>query len=110
MGFLQTRLVHKAFVVSLSDSGVFPELPVPSPDGLLSFPQFEWLYKNANLSGSLPKRCLEAGHGWRCLHLSVALPYVQTPVFIIQSIADSWQVKSPIFDDGLRALGDNIRE
>ncbi|CAK0893573.1 unnamed protein product, partial [Prorocentrum cordatum] len=89
----------RPFVAVLSDSGVFPGPgPVGSsaaPEGLLRFPQFQWLFERTNLSGSLPPPCTSEEAPWGCLHVLGALPHVATPVFLLQSLADSWQLSEP---------------
>lgn len=89
---LKARCRGPVFVAALSDSGVFPEWQMPAPLGVLSFPQFAWLHHNVNASTAAPPTCLGKGSAWRCLSLEHALPHVQTPVFVLQSFADSWQL------------------
>jgi len=115
---LETRVKTSVFVAVLSDSGVFPEQQQQQqqrqqhqqhPD-LLEFPQFKWIYENTHVSGSLPSGCLQAGLGWRCLHVGLALPHVQTPVFLLQSLIDSWHVASLEDNKTLPALVTRISE
>ncbi|CAJ1458987.1 unnamed protein product [Effrenium voratum] len=85
----------RVFVAVLSDSGFFPDWSAKSiPAGVLHFPQFQWLFATGNVSAALPPECLAAGHGWRCMLLETALPYVKTPCFVLQSTVDSWQLQS----------------
>jgi len=99
----------RVFVAVLSDSGIFPAWSEAEPAGVLAFPQFEWLFTHTNLSRNLPPACLERGLGWRCLLVSVALPFVTTPVFLLQSAADSWHVHDPEGEGALAALSAHIR-
>lgn len=82
------------FIAVLADSGIFPHWSQAPPPGVLHFPQFQWLFENVGAGEGLPKGCLEAGLGWRCLLVDEVLRYVNTPVFLLQSFVDSWQVAS----------------
>lgn len=113
--YLEMRAKNTAFVAVLSDSGVFPEQQKQQRQpqqhsALLEFPQFRWIHANTNVSGSLPAGCLQAGFGWRCMHIGVALPHVRTPVFVLQSLADSWHVASLVDNGTLPTLAARIRD
>lgn len=52
------------------------------------------VFKLHNMSASLPKACIDDqpdGLGWRCLFAIPALKHVTVPVFLVQSMYDSWQ-------------------
>jgi len=100
----------EVFVAGLADSSVFPAWTEPTPKGVLAFPQFQWIYENTNASGSAPPDCLAEGLSWHCLHVGVALPYVSTPVFIVQSILDSWQVSDLSMNSSLLTLSSRLRK
>eukprot|EP00930_Biecheleria_cincta_P095901 TRINITY_DN87793_c0_g1_i1.p1 TRINITY_DN87793_c0_g1~~TRINITY_DN87793_c0_g1_i1.p1 ORF type:complete len:735 (-),score=80.04 TRINITY_DN87793_c0_g1_i1:136-2340(-) len=102
--------LRQVFVVSLADSGIFPEWRNPVPRGVLHFPQFQWLAMHANVTYALPQACRDAGHAWRCLFVGTALPYVSTPVFVLQSMVDSWHVVDSGDRPALEALRERLRE
>jgi len=108
---IQARARGRVLVVALADSSVFPDWPSgPPPAGLLEFPQFEWIYRTTNASHAAPRTCASRGLGWRCLQVGVALPHVATPVFLLQSAADSWHVRNASDPRALTALAARMRE
>lgn len=108
--YLQKRTRTPVFVTALADSGVFADWRSVAGPGamqkmtpsILSFPQMKWIFENTNSSGSAPSGCLEAALGWRCLLVDKALKYVKTPVFLLQSAIDSWQISDINQQDAIR--------
>eukprot|EP00927_Polykrikos_kofoidii_P043704 TRINITY_DN37786_c0_g1_i1.p1 TRINITY_DN37786_c0_g1~~TRINITY_DN37786_c0_g1_i1.p1 ORF type:complete len:754 (-),score=86.61 TRINITY_DN37786_c0_g1_i1:36-2297(-) len=107
---LLSRLAGRVFVAALADSGLFPEWrDAFIPRGVLAFPQFEWIYDYGNASGVAPIGCLEQGLSWRCILADVALAHIHTPVFLLQSIADSWHVSEADDEGALSSLALHLR-
>jgi hypothetical protein len=86
--------VPGARVAALADSGFF--LDFNATGSSLTYPQrMQWTYENANISGMLYPQCLAqwpVSEGWRCFMAQYVAPFIQTPLFMIQSYHDSYQV------------------
>jgi len=57
-------------------------------------PQYQWVAKAQNVSGSVNSACAAAHPGldsWKCFMAQYTLPHVQTPAFIVNSFYDAWQ-------------------
>lgn len=87
-------------------SGFFPARP--SVDGVQVYQsQMKEVFFMQHLSQTLPSRCLSsqhAGQDWRCVIAANVSPFVESPVFFLDSIADRWQLgcifnAQPIDDD-----------
>ncbi|CAE7687223.1 PAE7 [Symbiodinium sp. CCMP2592] len=101
----------RVFVAALADSGVFPSwAAAEAPPGTLHFPSLAELFALGNVSGALPQGCLEQGHGWRCLLLGTALPFVRTPAFALQSLVDSWSLTPRPTAGALASLNGHMSE
>jgi hypothetical protein len=47
------------------------------------------------MSGGVNQRCVSAqppGSEWKCFMAATTLPYIQTPLFIFNSLVDAWQM------------------
>lgn len=56
--------------------------------------RMKWVYSSMNSSASMNDLCVQAmgeANGWRCLFGSNVAPYVQTPMFVLNSKYDTWQ-------------------
>ena len=57
-------------------------------------PVYRHIFTMQNVSVSLNAACLAAqapGSEWQCFLAAVTLPYIQTPLLVSNSLADSWQ-------------------
>jgi len=80
----------------------------PSVDGVQVYqPQMKKVFLMQKLSHTLPSSCVSSqhsGHEWRCVLAATVSPFVKSPVFFLESIADTWQLgcifnAQPIDDD-----------
>ena len=64
-------------------------------DGQRRFPAvMQWVYAAMGCSASINARCLShygEGGGWRCMLGALAAPFVQLPLFVLNSKYDTWQ-------------------
>lgn len=96
--YIQTRVrrVSKASVRVLADAGFF--LDEPSYDGTKIMRSiFRKMYTLHNSSASLNHGCLreqKRKRKYRCFFPQYSLPFVTTPVFLVNSLYDSWQIGS----------------
>lgn len=64
-------------------------------DGVPQFPsRMQWGYTTWNSSASMNEGCLAhygLDDGWKCMFGSNLAPFVQTPLFVLNSKYDSWQ-------------------
>ena len=59
-------------------------------------PRMQWVYRAMNASASVNQACLKAcgsGNGWKCMFGANVAPFIQTPMFILNSKYDTWQEK-----------------
>ena len=56
----------------------------------------KWLFSSMNVSASLNRECVAAhgADGYKCLFGANAEPFVQTPMFILNSKCNTWQQKA----------------
>jgi hypothetical protein len=83
------QLAPKTRYAALPGAGVF--LDTRSYSGLNFIePIFRWLHATANMSLTGNARCAEAlrEESWRCLTAQAVIPFVQTPLFVANSLAD----------------------
>jgi hypothetical protein len=56
---------------------------------------YQWVFENQNVSGSLNSGCMAARSAtndqWRCFIANETLPFTKTPLFISNSLTDAWQ-------------------
>lgn len=98
------------FVAAYADSGFFPAWATSPPSGILTFPQFDWMYEAAGAASSASTECLAKGKGSSCLRSGVALPFVTTPVFVSHSLVDTWHLQHLQSNESLHALSSRLRE
>merc|ERR1719174_1686744 len=110
--YLQARIRSRVFVAALSDSGIFLEADRRERKmaGVLQFPQMQWIFSQTNASGSAPADCLQSGLTWHCLSVDKALRHVRTPVFILQSLVDSWQVSTLRYRKSINSHATSMRQ
>ena len=66
--------------------------------------QIQWVYHMMNVTASLDQSCL-AHYApqmvpWKCMFAQYVLPFVETPVFMLQTIYDSWQMEQILVHEG----------
>jgi hypothetical protein len=77
-------------------------------DGGMKFPDaMKWLFEAMNCSGSVNQACLAAhpANGDVCMFGANTAPFIKTPLFVLNSMYDTWQAGA-IIDAG--ACGKNI--
>ncbi len=90
----------KPRIVAVPDAGFF--LDVPSIGGEYTYtPVFKSVFHFQNVSDSVNDACVAFysrkidSHGdnesWKCFMSPYTLPFIRTPLFIVNSFADSWQ-------------------
>lgn len=81
-------------LAGMADSGFFLEYAAPA--SALTYPaRMNWTFVNQNVSAALNPHCLAehpAGEGYRCLFAQHAAPFLQTPLFMLQSYYDAYQI------------------
>lgn len=96
--YIRTRVrrLSNASVRVLADAGFF--LDEPSFDGDKTMRHiFQQTYTLHNSSAGLNHKCLQAQkrkRKYRCFFPQYSLPFVTTPVFLVNSLYDSWQIGS----------------
>lgn len=59
--------------------------------------QIQWVYHMMNTTAAIDQSCIDhyqrLGTPWKCMFGQYALPYIETPMFILQTIYDSWQMQ-----------------
>ena len=96
--YIRTRVrrASNASVRVLADAGFF--LDEPSFDGTKTMRHiFQQTYTLHNSSAGLHDECLHAQkpkRKYRCFFPQYSLPFVTTPVFLVNSLYDSWQIGS----------------
>lgn len=96
--YIRTRVrrASNASVRVLADAGFF--LDEPSFDGSETMRYiFQQTYTLHNSSAGLNHKCLHAQkrkRKYRCFFPQYSLPFVATPVFLVNSLYDSWQIGS----------------
>jgi O-palmitoleoyl-L-serine hydrolase len=78
-------------VAAMPDSGFFlDEQRAPEYHS-----KMRWCFETFNAAGGVNKRCIAAHTAtqdtWKCFFAEHVSPYIQTPVFALQSEYDSWQ-------------------
>jgi hypothetical protein len=95
LDYLAGRMPAGARVVGLPDAGGF--LDAPDWDGVpLWTPYYQYIFKMQNCSGNVDADCMAhygpAGEGWKCFFSGYTAPFVTTPMMVINSLADTWQI------------------
>eukprot|EP00966_Prymnesium_polylepis_P031225 726024-Prymnesium_polylepis.2 len=77
----------------ISASGFFPQIRggCSAPSDCSWMRSMRAVFTLHNSSASLNPECLAAA-GWRCIFANETAPFVQTPVFLVQSGLDQWQL------------------
>ena len=90
---LVRAVAPQAAVLAAPGAGLF--LDVPGFDGAYHYrSNFEWVFSAMNASGSVNAACIAAtppADAARCYNAAYTIPFVETPLFISNSLADSWQ-------------------
>lgn len=90
---LVRRVAPTAEVLAAPGAGLF--LDVPGFDGNYHYrANYAWVFSAMNTSGSVNAACIAAtppADAARCYNAAYTLPFVTTPFFISNSLADAWQ-------------------
>lgn len=89
---LKDRCESPPKVVGMPDSGFFLNY-----DGPLHYPLgMQGVYLLHNSSAGVLPSCYDfykqTGEDWKCLFAQYTAPFIQTPLFLLQSLYDTWQV------------------
>lgn len=81
----------------MSDSGFFLDF---TGKGVDYSRLMKWVYFTMKSKGGLHPKCVEFYHqdAYKCIFAEYTLPFVQTPVFMLQSIYDEWQMDNVLGD------------
>ena len=81
-------------VVAVPDAGFFMDLPAISGEYLYT-PIYKNVFSFQNVSFSVNSACVthysSIGETWKCFMAQYTLPFIKTPLFIVNSLVDSWQ-------------------
>jgi len=79
-----------ALIVGMPDSGFF--LESSSPDYV---EKLQWVVETMNTTDSVNQNCLKYHtNKTECMSVVFSTPYVETPLFLLQSQYDSWQIEN----------------
>lgn len=95
--YVKLHLPDEVDLVALGDAGMFLDLSKWTGDPGYQT-HYRYIADMQNVSG-LNDRCLEqyaATTPWKCFMAPYTLPYIKTPVFIVQALYDSWQSQNII--------------
>ncbi|ETO33482.1 hypothetical protein RFI_03620 [Reticulomyxa filosa] len=57
-----------------------------------------WVFENQNCTGGVDQKCIQAhtktGDTWQCIFAQGSAPFIEVPVFALQSRFDSWQLQN----------------
>lgn len=89
-----TAVNPAARVVGAPGAGFF--LDYPAYNGQYIYRgNYQWCFNRFNCSGSVNSGCIAAysnpADQWRCYTAPYTLPFIKTPLFIMNSLADQWQ-------------------
>ena len=101
LDYLNNKITKRAqtdpIVVGIVDGGYFMDVPSMGGTNLLS-----QVYKNIYLQQDVVvnHKCMKfyegrlpIGQGWKCLMPQYSLKFIETPLFLVQSFVDAYQVK-----------------
>lgn len=81
---------------AMADSGFFLDFNATGSN-LTYTERMIWTFQNGNITAMLPPACLALyppSEGWRCFMAQYIAPHIQSPLFMIQSYHDSYQVEA----------------
>jgi len=90
-----SRLAPNARFAALPGAGVFLEYPSYASTGVgpnLDDSVFKWIFYSANMSSTGNTACtsdLGPNFAWKCLYAVTLFKYIQTPLFIANSLTDA---------------------
>ena len=89
---LRDMMPMETKVVAMPDSGFFLDYA----GGTMGFSfLIRWVFQTMNSRDGVNKKCVEyygKKEDWKCFFAEYTLPFVETPVFILQSKHDAWQI------------------
>merc|ERR1712137_173987 len=56
--------------------------------------EMKYVFQMQNSSSGVNSACLAAGHDWRCIFANYSYSYSRTPMYLLQSSLDSWQMSN----------------
>jgi hypothetical protein len=86
----------KANVVAVPDAGFFLDYPSFSGEYLYT-PKYQYVFAMQNASGFVNQDCIgqySKDESWRCFMAQYTLPFIKTPVFVANSLMDSWSARN----------------
>lgn len=86
----------KANVAAVPDAGFFLDYPSFSGEYLYT-PNYKNVFAMQNASGFVNEDCMShysKDESWRCFMAQYTLPFVKTPVFVANSLMDSWSARN----------------
>eukprot|EP01102_Stenamoeba_stenopodia_P020799 TRINITY_DN823_c0_g1_i2.p1 TRINITY_DN823_c0_g1~~TRINITY_DN823_c0_g1_i2.p1 ORF type:complete len:355 (+),score=96.32 TRINITY_DN823_c0_g1_i2:357-1421(+) len=97
--YIASMLPMSAVVKALPDSGFF--LAFPNTQGQYIYSEeMMTTFANMNSSGGVAEACLNIvppKYSWLCYFAQYNYPVIQTPIFLLQSTYDSWQMGNIVF-------------
>jgi len=81
------------YFAALPDSGFFLEYETSTQKYVTGM---QWVFKNGNCTSGVNQNCIQAhtktNDTWKCIFAQETAPYIDVPVFALQSRFDSWQL------------------
>ena len=116
---VRDMLPKETRVVVMPDSGFFLDYVGLSVD---YHSLIRWAYVTMNSREGVNRKCVEfygPKDDWKCFFAEYTVPFIESPVFILQSLHDSWQIDwvlgsknatlvTQFGDEVLRRLGDSF--
>jgi len=102
-------------IVGMPDSGFFVEYDTKNADFAKAI---NWVLNSMNVTGSFDEDCVVSNpqNTSKCLSVVFSAPYISTPIFVLQSEYDQWQIDnflktndSKIINDFGRDLSDSLK-
>ena len=92
------QLPSNAIVVGLADSGYFLDWTLNTTSAHSYDSDLRWGFENMHLSNGVNQKCIQEQKATNqpksnCIFAKYTLPHVATPIFVLQSLFDSWQLQ-----------------
>ena len=91
--YIKESLSNQAKLVVLPDSGFFLDYV---GNGKNYHRDMKWVFEAMNCREGVNKKCIEfyrrKGEEWKCFFAQYTVPFVESPIFALQPIYDSWQI------------------
>lgn len=98
--YLKKNFFADAKVVALPDSGFF--IDFIGTNGINYQKDMKWTFENMKCEVGVNQKCVEfypLEEKWKCFFAEYTMPFIESPLFILQSIYDIWQIYNVMGDN-----------